>query len=148
MGKQTFRFGPTTIEYLIETREDGKNTFCAEDVLGALPECHSVCEITDIYTEFSCRKQGYAKAAVIKFISRVAPTMPVIVTAFASVNDYPIEPTKDEIESDVEWKSEFLEKLGFTDINSYVGYEYKKAYLYVNGLTQKVIDDYVNKPTA
>lgn len=140
-GIRNFRLGPTTIKYLIEERsEEGLNSFCIGDVLADLPECKKACLISDIYTEFACRNQGYAKAAVKRFIELMSPDMPILSGAAILKVDHPVKPSNEEWDAEIKWKSEFLEKIGFTNINKYVNYELKEAFLYVNEMTQPYID--------
>ena len=136
-----FRLGPSKVKYFFEDRDaEGKNSFIVGDVLADLPECDRVCYVTDVYTEFACRNQGYAKAAVNRFIELVSPEMPIVSAAMVMQDDYPIEPGDEVFDTELEWKGEFLKKMGFTDINKYVGYESSVAFLYVNEKTQPYID--------
>lgn len=142
MTQKEFRLGPTTIVYFIDgcTKKKNPDMFCVEDVLSDLPNYKEACVITDIYTEFASRNQGYAKAAVKRFIELVSPTMPVLAKSMVLFVECPVEPTEEMCDEIITKKNEFLEKVGFTNINKYVGYEDQEVFLYVNEKTQPYID--------
>ena len=48
----------------------------------------------------------------------------------------------------LERENKILENAGFVNVNNYVGYEYKTAFIYPNELGQKVIDAMNKKASA
>lgn len=135
-----FRFGATRITYRIEERGERANSFCVGDVFGDLKECERALVIEDVYTEFASRNQGHAKTAVKRLIELVSPSMPVLAVSGALKIDFPLEPDATDWDNTLAWQREFLQKVGFTNINQYVNYENKEAFLYVNEMTQPYID--------
>lgn len=138
-----FIYGATTINYRIEERKEKGNSFIVGDVLGSLKKYDKAAVIYDVYTEVASRGKGYAKAAIEKLIEVLSPSMPVLADSGVLQKYFPAEPTNEEYDKTLKWQHEFLEKVGFTCINEYVGYEFSEAFLYVNDDTKLFIEECV-----
>jgi len=155
MEKRKFVYGPTTISYIIYERQGAdspcRNSFLVDDIFAILPDCKNVVVIHDIFTEFSCRGKLVSKEAVDKFISYFEDKMPIALNSCLSRDYFPIEPTAEQYAGTLEWQAKYVEKLGFTNINEFVGYECSEAFIYETEITAPfmnfITEDEVDTPT-
>lgn len=138
----TFKYGATTITYHSANRKDNPKhmSFMESDILGILTNIEEIFVIDNIYTEVASRNLGHATTAVKHFIEKLSPDFPIAAYSGLLMEYYLTEPTEEEYDTVLKWQREFLEKCGFTSINDYVQYEHSEAFLYINEMTQPVMD--------
>ena len=135
-----------TIDYYEEEYKKGEkqSSFAVDDLFGILEGLgdanRKIIVINDIYVDKDLRGFGVGRAVLRalcdKFHDRI-----IILTAGATVKEYPVEPTDDEFEIILERLGRFYEKCGFRDVNQEIGgYDYKKTYLYINDASKSILE--------
>jgi len=97
-----------------------------------------VVEITELYVEPKERNKGHGSQLVNDIIRKHQESV-IIVKAGALVSEYSDEPSQEEYDVLLPKLKRFYEALGFTDINFYVGYEYRVPLLYTGNEIGKAI---------
>lgn len=137
-------------------RNDGKayviaepaNSFFLEDLCGILEEADINCQIVNI-VNFNV-EQSLKHNLLNNFCSQFDESTLIITVAYISAEEFPEteyylydeEPNKKKIPVTevLQRECKLLEDIGFINVNKYVKYEYKDAYIYGNKIGQRVSD--------
>ena len=134
--KVDFQYAVYNQQTLAETDEHA--SFLAQDVLDLIEPHMSVVEITHIHVDPELRRLGVASDLIKKLQVRYAADV-IVVAAGATGEEYPEEPSAEQYEELFFKLDKLYTSLGFVNINTFVGYEGKVAYVWDNGRADRVL---------
>ena len=132
-------------------------SFMIRDISSYLLLYNDTAKIVNIYKHVGPEREQVAK--IREVLDKYKNNNVVICTdAYISCEEFPVsewclevrdaEPGKKllPVKEVVKRESKILESLGFVDVNWYVGYEYKRAFIYPNEAGKKVIEYWKSHP--
>lgn len=130
-----------------DTEDDGcVESFVMNDLVGFMADENinmpeRICEIRSCYVIPDERRQGKGSQAIKDTIEKFGMDQLYCITNYVYSADHPHpERVEDEIRKKVmEENDTFLKANNFININKWVGYEYKEAYLYIGNEIGKII---------
>jgi len=118
-------------------KTNSEESFVCDDINGLMPDLKEFLSIDSIIVDEDCRNKGIGSKVLIEICESNNDRL-IILVSEPLVFKYPGEPIDEEYTEILNRLDRFIIKNNFITINDYVGYEYKKAYVYNNELGRKI----------